>query len=74
MNEHILKIDQKTVECVKQALHALKKSHGSRFSKVFKTITADNSSEFSELSQTLDLDQAHPYTSSERGRMSVTTD
>ncbi|MGG4036465.1 IS30 family transposase [Paenibacillus cisolokensis] len=70
-NEHILKIDQKTAECVKQALQALKQSYGSSFSKVFKTITADNGSEFSELSQALDTDQkvyyTHPYTSSERG-------
>jgi IS30 family transposase len=71
-NEHILKIDQKTAECVKQALQALKQSYGSTFSKVFKTITADNGSEFSELGHALDdADQqvyyAHPYTSSERG-------
>lgn len=70
-NEHILKIDQKTAECVKQALQTLKRSYGSTFSKVFKTITADNGSEFSELSQALEPDQAvyytHPYTSSERG-------
>lgn len=70
-NEHILKIDQKTAECVKQALQLLKQSYGSIFPKVFKTITADNGSEFSELSQALDSNQAvyyaHPYTSSERG-------
>jgi len=71
-NEHILKIDQKTATCVKQALQALKQTYGSIFSKVFKTITADNGSEFSELVHALDdADQqvyyAHPYTSSERG-------
>lgn len=70
-NEHILKIERKTAECVKQALQELKQSYGSTFSKVFKTITADNGSEFSELSHALDPDQevyyAHPYTSSERG-------
>lgn len=70
-NEHIIKIDQKRAECVQQALQALKQSYGATFSKVFQTITADNGSEFSELSQALDSDQAvyytHPYTSSERG-------
>lgn len=70
-NEHILKIDRKNAECVKQALQELKQTYGSTFSKVFKTITADNGSEFSELSHALDTDQevyyAHPYTSSERG-------
>jgi len=70
-SEHILKINRKTAECVKQALGALKQSYGSRFQKVFKTITADNGSEFSELSQALDsgteVYYTHPYTSSERG-------
>jgi IS30 family transposase len=70
-NEHILKIDRKTAECVKQALLALKQTYGSTFSKVFKTITADNGSEFSELSHALESNQevyyAHPYASSERG-------
>ena len=69
--EHILKIDKKTVECVKQALQALKQTYGSIFSKVFKTITADNGSEFSELKHVLECEQevyyTHPYTSSERG-------
>jgi IS30 family transposase len=70
-HEHILKIDQKTAECVKQAFQTLKRSYGSTFSKVFKTVTADNGSEFSELSHALNPDQqvyyTHPYTSSERG-------
>ncbi|SFM38222.1 IS30 family transposase, partial [Salibacterium qingdaonense] len=39
---------------------------------VFQTITSDNGSEFSELTQAIDCDQVnvyytHPYTSSERG-------
>jgi IS30 family transposase len=71
-HEHILKIGQKTATCVKQALQALKQTYGPIFSKVFKTITADNGSEFSELSHALDdtnqqVYYAHPYTSSERG-------
>lgn len=70
-NEHILKIERKTADCVKKALEALKQSYGFTFSKVFKTITADNGAEFSELSQALNPDQevyyTHPYTSCERG-------
>lgn len=69
--EHILKIGQKTAECVKQALQEIKQTYGSMFSRVFKTFTADNGSEFSELNQALDPDQqvfyTHPYTSYERG-------
>jgi IS30 family transposase len=52
-HEHILKIDQKTAKCVKQAFQTLKRSYGSTFSKVLKTVTADNDSEFSELSHAL---------------------
>jgi IS30 family transposase len=49
--EHILKIDRKTAECVKQALQEVKQQDGSVFSTVFKTITSDNGAEFSGLSQ-----------------------
>ncbi|MGG1877267.1 IS30 family transposase [Paenibacillus cisolokensis] len=71
-HEHILMIERKTIEGVKKALQSLQESYGSTFSKVFKTITADNGSEFSELSHAIDTEQlevyyAHPYASSERG-------
>lgn len=67
--EHILKIDHKTAECVKQALQELKQQYGSVFSTVFKTITSDNGAEFSELSQAIESEvyYTHPYTSCERG-------
>jgi len=67
--EHILKIDRKTAECVKQALQELKQPYGSVFSTVFKTITSDNGAEFSELSQAIESEvyYTHPYTSCERG-------
>ena len=70
--EHILKIRQKTVESVHNALQSLKNLYGDRFSSVFKTITSDNGSEFSELTQTVHQDgvavyYTHPYTSCERG-------
>uniref|UniRef100_UPI000551706D IS30 family transposase n=1 Tax=Aneurinibacillus terranovensis TaxID=278991 RepID=UPI000551706D len=49
-----------------------KNIYGSTFSSVFKTITSDNGSEFSELSHAINPAQVevyytHPYTSSERG-------
>jgi IS30 family transposase len=70
--EHILKIDRKTTESVNNAMQKLKNSYGSAFSSVFKTITSDNGSEFSELSHAIDSERlevyyTHPYTSSERG-------
>jgi len=70
--EHILKISQKTVEAVNQAIRKLKTWYGDLFSMVFKTITSDNGSEFSELVNAVDSDHVkiyytHPYTSSERG-------
>lgn len=70
--EHIIKIDQKTVDGVNKAIQELKNIYGTAFSSVFKSITSDNGSEFSELVQAIDCDQihiyyTHPYTSSERG-------
>lgn len=71
-NEHIFKIDQKTTNAVDQALQGLKNIYGSLFSKVFKSITSDNGSEFSELENSIDSKHvevyyAHPYSSFERG-------
>jgi IS30 family transposase len=69
--EHIVKLNEKTATCVEQALKELKQHYGAKFTKVFKTITADNGPEFSRLSQVVESDQhvyfAHPYTSCERG-------
>jgi IS30 family transposase len=70
--EIIRKIQGKTAVSVQNALNKLADEAGPHFSKVFKSITADNGSEFAELS-TLELKTdtkvyfAHPYTSSERG-------
>lgn len=70
--EHIIKIDQKTVESVDKAIQEIKKIYGDMFTSVFKTITSDNGSEFSELVKSVDCEQVevyytHPYTSCERG-------
>lgn len=70
--EHILKIRQKTVDSVHNAIQSLKNLYGETFSSVFKTLTSDNGSEFSELTQAVASDNVrvyytHPYTASERG-------
>lgn len=46
-----IKIRRKDVASVKAALRSLKIYYGSQFATVFKTITADNGTEFAELSQ-----------------------
>lgn len=70
--ELILKIDQKSVSEVHEAIQQLKKSYGNTFSLVFKTIISDNGSEFSELvsavhGENTQIYYTHPYMSSERG-------
>ena len=65
-----IKIPAKNADSVKAAMDVLKEEYGDRFSEVFKTITADNGSEFESLA---DLEAfgvgvffAHPYSSWER--------
>lgn len=68
--EIIRKIPGKNVTAVMNALNTLVSEAGPHFSKVFKSITTDNGSEFSELSNLEPLTTVyytHPYTSSERG-------
>lgn len=69
--EVILKIDGKAADPVNQALTALKEAAGKAFEYLFKTITSDNGTEFSGLSELLkgirDVYFTHPYSSWERG-------
>lgn len=70
--EIIIKIASKGSEAVIASINELRNTYGSMFSRVFKTITSDNGSEFAELVPTLinedtDIFYTHPYTSSERG-------
>lgn len=70
--EIIRKIPSKTAKAVQNALLNLASEAGEAFSKVFKSITADNGSEFSELSSMETVTNtkvyfAHPYSSGERG-------
>ncbi|WP_019412363.1 IS30 family transposase, partial [Paenisporosarcina sp. TG20] len=70
--EIIVKIEGKTSDAVSTAIKEIRNSYGSQFQNIFKTITADNGSEFAELGFTFDKEKTevyftHPYTSSERG-------
>ena len=71
-NDLLFLLEGKTSEAVNNCIRSLKEQYGDSFSKVFQTITADNGSEFSELSEQLDeygskAYFAHPYSSWERG-------
>ncbi|WP_225742864.1 IS30 family transposase [Marinilactibacillus sp. Marseille-P9653] len=69
--EIILKLRGKDKESVDQAIQQLRLKAGDTFSKVFKTITSDNGSEFvglhEALKETLEVYFSHPYASWERG-------
>lgn len=67
-----LKISDKSSQSVLEAMTSLKDFYGERFSEVFKTITVDNGTEFTDFAQ---LEQwgtkvyfAHPYSSWERAQ------
>ena len=67
-----IRIRNKTSEAVMEAMQALRAEFGDRFSKVFKTITVDNGSEFSDLAKLeawgTGVFFAHPYSSWERAQ------
>lgn len=70
--EIIVKIDSKTSEAVGEGIQIIQKKYGAYFKKLFKTITADNGSEFADLTVILketktEVYYTHPYSSSERG-------
>ena len=69
--EVIIKIDGKASDPVNRALTDLKEAAGKDFGLLFKTITSDNGTEFSGISELLSDDTAvyftHPYSSWERG-------
>lgn len=71
-NAIVRKIVSKTADAVMSELKTIKNIYGAEFSQVFKTITGDNGSEFSELS-TLENHAntkvyfTHPYSSFEKG-------
>ena len=68
----VIRLMDKTSESVMKAFETLKIEYGKRFSSVFKSITTDNGSEFSRLSELENTTQtkvyfAHPYSSYEKG-------
>lgn len=75
--ELIFKIKSKTQEQVIKVLDRLERRYGSNFSKIFKTITSDNGSEFLDFEgmessikkegKRTKIYYAHPYCSWERG-------
>ncbi len=61
-----------TAKCVGKALAELKNDYGAEFTEVFQSVTADNGSEFSGLSEQLNtygvkVYFCHPYSSWEKG-------
>lgn len=67
-----MRLEDKTSQSVSSCLTKLKRRFKFRFSQLFKTVTADNGSEFAELAAQLEKwgSQAyfsHPYSSWERG-------
>jgi len=68
----VRQIASKTAESVMAELSSIRQFFGVNFSKVFKTITGDNGSEFADLSS-LEIDTCtnvyftHPYSSFEKG-------
>ncbi|NMA33294.1 MAG: IS30 family transposase, partial [Clostridiaceae bacterium] len=70
-NTLVRKIPGKTTEAVMAELERLKEDFGSGFSRVFKTITSDNGTEFSDLAtlngSNTKIYFTHPYSSFERG-------
>lgn len=67
--EIIRKLPAKSSWAVQRAMQKLKEDAGELFSLTFKSITADNGSEFSELAlfEGSEIYFAHPYSSCERG-------
>ena len=66
----IVKIESKTSEAVTEGILKIYNSVGDNADKIFKSITSDNGSEFTKLTETLpstDIYYAHPYSSGERG-------
>ena len=72
---HIIRLPSKKAACVVSALQALQLHYGDNFSKIFKSITADNGSEFADLcNSAVQIYYAHPYSAWERGTNERQTD
>ena len=74
--EIVIKIPDKTTTSVVKALNSLERRYGKHFRKIFKSITVDNGTEFSDRKgmeksiyngQRTEIYYCHPYSSYERG-------
>ena len=67
-----MRIPAKTSDAVMCAMQMLQEEYGNHFTRVFKTITADNGAEFADLAQCedwgVDVFFTHPYASWERAQ------
>ena len=68
----MLPIKNREADSVMEAFQVLQETYSEHFGEVFKTITTDNGSEFSKLSELEELAETlvyytHPYTSCEKG-------
>lgn len=71
-HEIIIRVNAKDAPSIRGAVYDLKKKYGEQFTKIFKTITDDNGSEFADLSKIVEKDETKnlfhpPHTSCERG-------
>lgn len=71
-NYGYVRLKSKESSEVMKAMNVIRDQLGERFSRVFKTITTDNGSEFAELSKIEELSEtlvyyAHPFSSCEKG-------
>lgn len=68
----MIKIEDKTSISVMKAFDKLRERYGSKWDRIFKSITTDNGSEFADLSDLEKVSKtlvyyAHPYTSCDKG-------
>ena len=68
----MIKIEDKTSTSVMKAFDKLREFYGSKWNKIFKSITTDNGSEFADLSNLEQVSKtlvyyAHPYTFCNKG-------
>lgn len=66
----VVKIDSRSSEAVNAGMRKIISQFGDKAPKIFKSITSDNGSEFSNLKEAVpfaDIYYAHPYSSFERG-------
>lgn len=68
----MIKIEDKTSASVMKAFDKLREFYGSKWNRIFKSITTDNGSEFADLSNLEQVSKtlvyyAYPYTSCDKG-------